>query len=118
MFWVLNTGASANPSAGSVKAAAATAPAPLAAPTMSLRRVIVSPSNAPGMFRSSVYLDLAARRRSGTYSGVYGGPIEQRATGYRQQSDDRHERPPSPHPIATAPRSQIAAASAGRRSAC
>src|SRR5437764_10597541 len=103
IFSVLNTGASANASAGSVNAAAATPPTPFAAPTINRLRVIVSPSNAPGMLRSSVYLDLSARRRSGTTSGVCGRRIEQRATGYRQQSDDRHERP---QPIAVAPCSQ------------
>ena len=48
----------ANASAGSVKAPTATTPARLALPVMNRRRVTVSPSNAPGIDRSAVYLDL------------------------------------------------------------
>ena len=53
----------ANPSAGSVKAATAMAPPPLTANTITRRRVTVSPSKAPGISRSSVYLDLGGVRR-------------------------------------------------------
>src|ERR1700742_1434112 len=56
VWW--NTGARANPSAGSVKPATAIAPAPWAVMFMKFRRVTVSPSNAPGILRSAVYLDL------------------------------------------------------------
>ena len=58
--WRLKIGAIANPSAGSVNAAAATPPTPFAPRTISRRRVTVSPSNAPGMFRSSVYFDFVS----------------------------------------------------------
>src|SRR4051812_37102793 len=61
-----NSGPSAKPSAGSTKAAVATAPVTLTAPVMKRRRVIVSPSNAPGMPRSAVYLDLASLRSAMT----------------------------------------------------
>src|SRR4051794_33294715 len=47
----------AKPSAGSRNAEAATAPAPCTVRVINRRRVTVSPSNAPGMFRSAVYLD-------------------------------------------------------------
>src|SRR4051795_700656 len=57
-----NSGPSAKPSAGRTKAAVATAPVTLTAPVMNRRRVTVSPSNAPGMPRSAVYLDLASLR--------------------------------------------------------
>jgi hypothetical protein len=60
-----NTGATAKPSAGSVKAAAAIAPAPFAVAFMNRRRVIVSPSKAPGICASSVYRGRRRRRRSG-----------------------------------------------------
>ncbi len=65
--WPWNTGPSANPSAGSVNAPAATAPAPFTVPTMNRRRVTVSPSKAPGMLRSAVYFGLGSLRlrRSG-----------------------------------------------------
>ena len=63
--WRLKIGAMANPSAGRVNAATATAPAPLAARFINRRRVTVSPSNAPGMFRSAVYFDFVSLRRSG-----------------------------------------------------
>ena len=53
----LKIGPSANPSAGSVKAAAATTPAPCAVTFMNRRRVTVSPSKAPGIPRSAVYLE-------------------------------------------------------------
>ena len=49
----------AKPSTGSVNAIAAAAPEPCAASVMKRRRVTVSPSNAPGMLRSAVYLDFA-----------------------------------------------------------
>src|SRR5436305_9587849 len=89
---VLNTGARAKPSAGSVNAAAATAPAPFAAPTMNRRRVTVSPSYAPGMLRSAVYLESLGLRRLGTSGGSTAGHlIEQGWTGYRQQRGNGHE---------------------------
>src|SRR3954462_8679251 len=56
------TGPRAKPSAGSAMAETATAPATLAAPVMNRRRVTVSPSKAPGIRRSVVYLDLICRR--------------------------------------------------------
>src|SRR5271167_1700109 len=62
MPFCLKIGPIAKPSAGSTKAAVATAPAPLAVTVMNLRRVTVSPSNAPGMPRSSVYLDFCFAR--------------------------------------------------------
>src|SRR5205085_4669790 len=56
----------ANASAGSVKAIAAAAPAPCAVSVIIRRRVIVSPSKAPGMLRSAVYFGFGCRRGSGT----------------------------------------------------
>ena len=55
----------AKPSAGSTTAAVATAPAVWTVPTMKRRRVTVSPSNAPGMLRSAVYLERGCLRVSG-----------------------------------------------------
>src|SRR3954452_11984761 len=52
--------------AGSVNEAAATAPAPCAVSVMKRRRVTVSPSKAPGINRSAVYLDLGSLRGEGT----------------------------------------------------
>src|SRR3954453_18343052 len=57
-----NSGPRAKPSAGRTNAAVATAPVRCTVPVMKRRRVIVSPSNAPGMPRSAVYLDLASLR--------------------------------------------------------
>src|SRR4051812_38518715 len=57
-----NSGPSAKPSAGRTNAAVATAPVTWTVPVMKRRRVIVSPSNAPGMPRSAVYLNLASLR--------------------------------------------------------
>jgi hypothetical protein len=54
----LKIGPIAKPSAGSVKEAAAIAPAVWAVPVMKRRRVTVSPSKAPGIIRSAVYFDL------------------------------------------------------------
>ena len=54
---LLKMGPIENASAGSVKAPAAIAPAVCAVPVMKRRRVIVSPSNAPGIRRSAVYLE-------------------------------------------------------------
>src|ERR1700731_4097948 len=79
----LNIGPSAKPSAGSVKAPAATAPAVWAVPVMNRRRVIVSPSKAPGILRSAVYLDLCfaclsdtdAKQYRDAIQGVRGGPV-------------------------------------------
>ena len=62
----LKIGPIAKPIEGNTKAAVATAPAPLAVTVMNLRRVTVSPSNAPGMPRSSVYLDFCFARLSAT----------------------------------------------------
>ena len=59
-FWKI--GPIAKASAGSVKPAAINAPAPWTVPVMKRRRVTVSPSNAPGMPRSAVYLDLLGLR--------------------------------------------------------
>src|SRR3954452_2779763 len=56
----------AKPSAGSRKADAATAPAPCTVRVINRRRVTVSPSKAPGMLRSAVYLDCDCWRGSGT----------------------------------------------------
>ena len=54
---------------------------------MKRRRVTVSPSKAPGMFRSAVYLDLGCLRDSGTGAGILstrpprgGAPKRQRAS--------------------------------------
>jgi hypothetical protein len=63
-----NTGPRAKPSAGSTKAETATAPATLTVPVMNRRRVTVSPSKAPGIPRSAVYL-LVVFRRSSAISG-------------------------------------------------
>ena len=54
----------ANPSAGSANAETAIAPAPWAVRVMNRRRVTVSPSNAPGIPRSRVYLLLGSLRPS------------------------------------------------------
>ena len=56
----------ANASGGSVKAAAAVIPAPCAVSVMKRRRVTVSPSKAPGIPRSAVYLDLGSFRAEAT----------------------------------------------------
>jgi hypothetical protein len=66
----LNSGPNAKPTTGKMNAAAATAPAPLVASSMNRRRDTVSPSNAPGMFRSTVYLGLPSRCRSGTFASL------------------------------------------------
>src|SRR3954451_20593206 len=63
------TGPIAKPRAGSRKATVATAPATLTVPVMNRRRVTVSPSNAPGMSRSAVYL-LSVWRGSSAMSGA------------------------------------------------
>jgi len=65
-----NTGPSAKPSAGRRKADAATAPATFAVPVMNRRRVTVSPSKAPGIMRSAVYLLLVCRRSSAISAGA------------------------------------------------
>src|SRR3954468_14245665 len=57
-----NSGPSAKPSAGRTNAAVATIPVRWTVPVMKRRRGTVSPSNAPGMPRSAVYLDLASLR--------------------------------------------------------
>src|SRR4051812_4256689 len=93
-----NSGPSAKPRAGRTKAAVATAPVTWTVPVMNRRRVIVSPSNAPGMPRSAVYFDLASLRsamtgarnlaprksttpapRAGRFSGHPGGAAGQSA---------------------------------------
>ena len=71
VWW--NTGASAKPSAGSVKVATAIKPAPCAVRFMKFRRVTVSPSNAPGMSRSDVYLDFGGLCLSGKYASGWCG---------------------------------------------
>src|SRR5215211_2116561 len=53
----LKTGPSAKASVGSTNAAVARPPKRCTVPPMARRRVIVSPSNAPGMRRSAVYFD-------------------------------------------------------------
>src|SRR6185437_5034880 len=58
-----NTGPIAKPRAGSVNAAAAITPVACAVPLMNRRRVTVSPSKAPGSWRSCVYLEAGGRRR-------------------------------------------------------
>src|ERR687888_329338 len=64
----------AKASAGSVNAAAASPPAPCTVSVIMRRRVTVSPSKAPGMLRSAVYLDFVCLRGSGTnVSSVEGG---------------------------------------------
>src|SRR5450755_4868657 len=52
----------ANASAGSAKPIVISAPAPCTVPVMNRRRVTVSPSKAPGIPRSAVYLDLLGLR--------------------------------------------------------
>src|SRR3954471_19987118 len=56
----------AKPSAGSRNAEAATAPAACVVSVIIRRRVTVSPSKAPGMLRSAVYLDCGCLRGSAT----------------------------------------------------
>src|SRR6202142_756553 len=58
----LKIGPIANARVGRVKPIAISAPAPCAVPVMKRRRVTVSPSKAPGMPRSAVYLDLLGLR--------------------------------------------------------
>src|SRR3712207_7708959 len=53
-----------SPRAGSVNAAAATAPAVCAVPVMKRRRVTVSPSKAPGIPRPAVYLDFRSEEHT------------------------------------------------------
>jgi hypothetical protein len=59
--------------AGSAMADTATAPAMCTVPVMSRRRVTVSPSKAPGIWRSAVYFDFEVRCRS-SGSGKVQGP--------------------------------------------
>src|SRR3954454_650962 len=66
-----NSGPSAKPMAGSRNAEAATAPAAWVVPVMNRRRVTVSPSNAPGIPRSDVYLDFWRRRGSSGIGARY-----------------------------------------------
>src|SRR4051794_21156287 len=56
----------AKPIAGSRMAAVAMAPPAWTVRVMNRRRVTVSPSKAPGMFRSAVYLEMGCLRDSGT----------------------------------------------------
>ena len=55
----------AKPSAGRSTAAVATAPAVCVVATIRRRRVMVSPSNAPGILRSAVSLETGCLRDSG-----------------------------------------------------
>src|ERR1700730_3089207 len=55
-------GPSENASAGSAMPIVNSAPAPCTVPVMNRRRVTVSPSKAPGIPRSAVYLDLLGLR--------------------------------------------------------
>src|SRR5271165_3462759 len=73
---LLKIGPSAKPSAGSVKDAAATMPTAFAVPVMNRRRVTVSPSKAPGICLSSVYLDLCFACLSDTDPEQYRGRIQ------------------------------------------
>src|ERR1700722_54577 len=59
---LVKIGPIAKASAGSVKPIVISAPALCTVPVMNRRRVIVSPSNAPGMPRSAVDLDLLGLR--------------------------------------------------------
>src|SRR5471032_3124246 len=58
----------ANATAGSAKPIVASAPAPCTVPVMNRRRVTVSPSKAPGIPRSAVYLDLLGLRVVANYA--------------------------------------------------
>src|SRR5579859_7051943 len=88
----LNTGPMAKPRAGSVKAAAARPPSPWTVTFMNRRRVTVSPSNAPGMFRSTVYFDRFSLCLSDTDKrDVQRRRIQQGREAYRQHRDVRHE---------------------------
>src|SRR4051794_41756169 len=97
----------ANASAGSVKAIAAAAPAPCAVSVIIRRRVIVSPSKAPGMLRSAVYFGFGCRRGSGTAgAGLYppaGGrppppPAPLWGPSGRPRPPPPPRRAPAPHP--------------------
>ncbi len=72
----LKIGPIAKPSAGSANAAAAIPPAVCAVPVMKRRRVTVSPSKAPGIMRSAVYLDLCFACLSDTDLEQYRGAIQ------------------------------------------
>src|SRR5689334_1483817 len=52
----------AKPSTGRMMPIVAAAPATFTTPTITRRRVMVSPSNAPGMLLSAVYLDFGVFR--------------------------------------------------------
>src|SRR3954451_14109235 len=80
---------SAKPRTGSVNDIAATAPAPWATPVIRRRRVTVSPSKAPGMFRSTVYLDFGVLRAEAMFGA---GTILARR---RPQAPDAHPRAPT-----------------------
>ena len=84
-------GPSAKPSAGRVNAEAAMAPAVCAVPVMNRRRVTVSPSKAPGIRRSRVYLDFFGFRRSAMERRGASAAIQARAEPYRQHGDGRHK---------------------------
>src|SRR5277367_6828175 len=62
---LLKIGPIAKARAGSVNPIVISAPALCTVPVMNRRRVTVSPSNAPGMPRSAVYLDLLGLRVGG-----------------------------------------------------
>src|SRR3984957_21048343 len=75
----LKIGPIAKASAGSAKPIVASAPAPCAVPVMKRRRVTVSPSKAPGIPRSAVYLDLLGLRWDANDApGDPGGPKDYR----------------------------------------
>src|SRR3954452_19546766 len=67
---LLKIGPSAKPSAGRAKAADARPPAAKAPPVIRPRRVTVSPSKAPGMFRSAVYGDFLFLGAGAIWSGL------------------------------------------------
>src|SRR5580698_8977648 len=92
----------AKASAGSAKPIVINAPAPCTVPVMKRRRVTVSPSKAPGIPRSSVYLDLlglrvgandAPRDRAGTRisSGHGAARIQRGDRGGRARVAGEHE---------------------------
>ena len=105
-----NIGPSAKPSAGSTIAAVATAPPVCAVPVMKRRRVTVSPSKAPGIWRSAVYFDLAA-------CGLALGSCEARGATAAREPYRRHsrQRPAVRCALSAAPRRTRSAASRSAR---
>src|SRR3954452_16087329 len=96
--------------AGRANAPAAMAPAPWVMPVMKRRRVTVSPSNAPGIWRSAVYFDLVWRRSFGNVVFRGEGPGILSGGGGRALCDDRH----TSRPRGLGPR-RVAGAVGGRR---